>query len=75
MNTQNYNTEVVSKVAQAIIDCEPELHESRSDYRICQFCGCTQGVSYVNGREKNSGKFPHALDCPVLVAQDLLTVR
>lgn len=69
----DFNPDDVRKVAQAVIDLEPDLVECRSDYRGCQFCGKTQGVSYKNGAEIPGGKFPHDVDCPVLIAQDLLT--
>lgn len=68
----NFNTEDVRKVAQAVVSLEPYLVECRSDYRVCHFCDATQGVAYADGMEV-SEKFEHDLNCPVLVAQDLLT--
>lgn len=69
----NYNPADVQAVARAVLSIEPVLTECRSDYRTCQFCFREQGVSYVNGAEMDGGRFPHAPDCAMLVAQDLLT--
>lgn len=69
----NFNTEDVRKVAQAVLDLQPEKFECRHDFRRCHFCGETQSIDYERGMEIDAGPFPHALDCPVLIAQDLLT--
>jgi len=69
----NFNPEDVQKVAKAVVGLSTYLVECSSDYRACLFCDETQRVSYSGGMEADGGKFPHALDCPVLVAQDLLT--
>lgn len=69
----DYNPDDVKAVALAVLSIEPYLIECSSDYRICPFCEAAQGVSYHNGVDSHGSKFPHSLDCPTLIAQDLLT--
>lgn len=66
-----FNPEDVKIVAKALIDQHWELDESGKNCHIyCMHCGAQ--ARYV-GYEYDPDKITHKLDCPVLIAKDLLT--
>ncbi len=65
-----FNEQDVWKVARAILEDPVHLVENgRSDFDVCIYCCKKHPHTYVG---KNP-PFEHEKDCPVLIAQDLLT--
>jgi len=65
----NFLKEDVSKIAKAIV-FEPltYMDGDYTPYYFCHFC-----ESELKGYTVNPEDFKHDVDCPVLVAQDILT--
>lgn len=64
-----FNANDVEKVATAIGSGLYIDESGKNAYEICEHCRARR---YHDWNEENTDKFPHALDCVVLIAQDLL---
>lgn len=65
------NPEDVKIVAKSLIENHWQLDESGYNcYIECRYC---YGAARYQGYDYDPSMIPHKLDCPVLVAKDLLT--
>lgn len=69
-----FNRQDVITVAQAMVDNSVYFMDSDyGDFYYCNHCDAKLDVDYNKSIHCNRKDFKHDTNCPVLVAQDLLT--